>query len=418
MDSFYSLFQKIRERPGMFLGRKSLRVFMDFWNGYTFGYEIGTWEKETGQNYFDKVEKEVHSITKEAQLWLDFRSQLDEFIYSHYNATVGSTTGMCLISRSIMDDEDAFDKYCELLDAFVMLSNYDPQKIKLSEENISEGDKFFNELLKGIPKGNVSVYWAGWMYGDKHVHLCIDERADVCKPFILECQSFIEQAMKYEKKFPALVDKVKKEIVTEAYSMGDDRLHRGYYCPSLLIDVLGSGRRGERVECISSEEKFVCKYGFDAQNNIIYSDPGGQYEEIIIRENEQEIGIIFSVRSDRLTIWGISECLYQNDHLVSYTYCKYFPYDLKAYCYTKEEYVYFDESLSTIHRYEFINDRAVLLTELPKDSALLIHKEYKLKYDVSGCLSQYAIIDHPGSSRRKEPVWDGCVYSIYGKTRT
>ena len=104
-DVLSVLVQKIREQPEFYLARKSLTFLFSFIEGY-----IWRIRKET-LNY---------SYQCDCYSW-DFM----EFIFAHYNAEQNVLKGWDdVILEHTPSEEEAFDKFYELLDEFVKLGTY------------------------------------------------------------------------------------------------------------------------------------------------------------------------------------------------------------------------------------------------------------------------------------------------------
>ena len=130
MDSFCLLLQKIRERPGLFLGEKSLKTLGHFWAGYGFKEAMEIWEKSTGQNFFEHYDEAIRSDLRPEQNGRHFMDGFDQYVHSHYNCIVGAQSGTGLISEKSESEEEAFDKFFELLDEFSKLTDAQKEDIK------------------------------------------------------------------------------------------------------------------------------------------------------------------------------------------------------------------------------------------------------------------------------------------------
>ena len=133
MDSYYTLLNKIRERPGLYLGKKSLTLLTSFLNGYDLGVDVGTWETSTGLDFFENYDKATKSQII-ASRNIDYAHTFhlfNEFVYAHYDCapivegvkiSSGSKSAACLILERCNSEEEAFDTYFELYDEFMKQS--------------------------------------------------------------------------------------------------------------------------------------------------------------------------------------------------------------------------------------------------------------------------------------------------------
>jgi len=140
MNSFFFWLSKIRKRPGLHLGEKSLKALMHFWHGYSFREAVERWEKATGRDFFEHYDEAIKSdITRIPDN--DFMSGFEEFAYSHYKHETYTTLGwQYLISKNCNSEEEAFDKFFELLEEFFAqkgISMY-PQEDASSEGHRSQ----------------------------------------------------------------------------------------------------------------------------------------------------------------------------------------------------------------------------------------------------------------------------------------
>jgi len=240
-------------------------------------------------------------------------------------------------------------------------------------------------------------------------YLRSNKNLEICKPYILECERLANVVKEYVPLLQTLKDKLNQEIATEEYSTGGEVLHRGFYCPSPIIDiVIGNSKRGRILQRMTQESKPTYKYGFNADGelilvtNIIY-DINAIGTEIIIPNDNKEIGISFQDCCGERKIGRISECIYHDDQLVTYIEGAYCSFEDRVFSLKKEEYLYPDKSLETAFMYFFTNDKV---------RPILTHQEYRFKHDNEGYLLCYVSIDHPGSSSREEPFWNGQVYDV------
>ena len=74
------------------------------------------------------------------------------------------------------------------------------------------------------------------------------------------------------------------------YSVGESALHRAYYCPSLILDIIhGNTKRGRATKKKPIGTDYV--YGFDCENRLITVDRGNQ-RETILYDGCYELGLM------------------------------------------------------------------------------------------------------------------------------
>jgi hypothetical protein len=140
--SFEILLQKIRENPWEYLaekkigsspsvysGEKSLFRLRLFMTGYYYRCRMEEWEKETGlkaSDHFDEANAGTPESIK-CLCGINF-AEFDYFVHAHYGRMIGagatkvpatSLGSKGLIEQMSNSEEEAFDKYFELRDAFI-----------------------------------------------------------------------------------------------------------------------------------------------------------------------------------------------------------------------------------------------------------------------------------------------------------
>ena len=141
----------------------------------------------------------------------------------------------------------------------------------------------------------------------KRINMTPAKYDKLCQPYLEECgyykNIYEEQsklALHYEKTL--LPTSVKQE-----YSVGGETIHRGFYCPSLIKDiVIGNCKRGRL--CKSGNKKITHIYHFDNNHKIIVikQDDGIEY---ITYDNNNSLGISYD---DENGIQKICQCKYNN----------------------------------------------------------------------------------------------------------
>ena len=117
-ESFYFILPKIRQLPGLYLGKKSLEALMHYWRGYAFGIEVKTWEHSSGRNFFENYDDAVSAKVNRIPYNQHFMYGFDQFIQSRYKVSLGSLSAATFILQESSSDEEAFDTFFELLDEF------------------------------------------------------------------------------------------------------------------------------------------------------------------------------------------------------------------------------------------------------------------------------------------------------------
>ena len=254
-------------------------------------------------------------------------------------------------------------------------------------------------------------------FREHFVHLQSDENLAICKPFITECERLARVAMEYENQCQDLMAKLSKEVATEQFATGGEALHRGYYCPSPIRDiVIGNSNRGKLLSRLTKRSKPTYQYKFDDNGRMIlvdniHYDINSTSTEIILHDVGKELGVVSRIWNGEQMIEQVSEIIYENGKIISYTTGDGYgntdvPYSIGQYI--REEYTYSEKGIETAHIYHFLNHEF---------AQLLRHFEFRFQHDEEGYLSEYSEIIHPNSSGRTEPVLDGQIYSVRVKRK-
>lgn len=136
----------------------------------------------------------------------------------------------------------------------------------------------------------------------------------------------------YRESYQELLNKIEPEICTVEYGKGGRVLHRGYYCPSPVIDiVIGNGNRGTLLK--RPRKDYIYDYSFfkDSSGRIIMVDGYASFSEknsekvlydreFLIYHDDEVIAPLYEIsRIDGIKIARISNCKYDKEgKIVSY----------------------------------------------------------------------------------------------------
>ena len=131
MKDSYFIMQQVRKCPGVWLGSKSLSALCRFVAGYEYRISTELWMKKTGLDFtehYDYFLKTYEIGYRSYVNWYEF----NQFVHEYYKAVYNTRNAEGLILESTTSEEEAFDKYFELLDAYLEMQNV--------EQDISGGD--------------------------------------------------------------------------------------------------------------------------------------------------------------------------------------------------------------------------------------------------------------------------------------
>ena len=220
----------------------------------------------------------------------------------------------------------------------------------------------------------------------------------------LEVERLSEMAAKYGSLCNGLKKQLDEEVVSVQFATGGDIMHRGYYCPSPVQDiVVGGCKRGKLLKQPNANGKFNYKYGFDSNGKMITVEHFSlKPDEIIVRQDQVEIGIEFK---EIYGIFAITECVYSGSQIMSYAYALYDPFEKYVIETKKELYSYSAEGL----------EKADFLSVVGSKS-LFGHQQYTFQHDEDGYLSCYTY-DEIVKGAVKPSIWNGHVFDIKVKRK-
>ena len=227
------------------------------------------------------------------------------------------------------------------------------------------------------------------------------ENIEICKPFMIECQRLAKVAMQHQDQCGSIFDQLNSKTVREEYSAGGKALHRGYYCPSPVFDIVtGKSNRGKLLKRLTSRSRPSFKYCFDKDDRMIIVSNQSDGKEIVLRDGNVETGIGFS---ERHGISTLAECTYDGSRILSYIYCSYNRHESLANNYRREDYEYSEEGIKSLESFDFFRFRG---------SQMLRHKKYIFQHDEEGFLSSYTVVEYEKGSVKEDFFWKDHVFDV------
>lgn len=167
--------------------------------------------------------------------------------------------------------------------------------------------------------------------------------------FHKECERADENIKSFQNTYKDVLEKKQNEVTAKEYSTGSKRLHRGFYCPSLILDIIvGNCKRGKLLKHLTLQSKPNYQYGFNKDHQLIISkniSPEFFNEiEIIEYVGNTTRSCIFQEKSTFEPI-GMSVCSYDDSgNILTYTYFAVGTINHRVVEFFKEEYTYSDDS--------------------------------------------------------------------------
>ncbi|WHY94586.1 hypothetical protein QNK12_14440 [Neobacillus cucumis] len=175
--------------------------------------------------------------------------------------------------------------------------------------------------------------------------------------FVKIIAELVSIKQKYADKLSELRTVAEEKIVKLEYSKGGETIHRGYYCPSPVLDlIIGGMKRGRLFKKKKPEfGNYSYEYGFDKDGRLLrvkgvneFTTPERNYNEEYLLYNDYTIsGVEFDNTGD---IVAVSRCTYENNNIVKYerSVCSLPQYaDLYL-----EEYAYENNLLSEVRTFD------------------------------------------------------------------
>ncbi|QIZ08579.1 hypothetical protein HFZ78_19230 [Priestia megaterium] len=143
--------------------------------------------------------------------------------------------------------------------------------------------------------------------------------------FVKDIAELVSIKQKYADKLLELRTAAEEKIVRLEYSKGGETIHRGYYCPSPVLDlIIGGMKRGRLFKKKKPEfGNYSYEYGFDKDGRLLrvkgvneFTTPDSRFdEEYLIYIDE----IVYGLEFDNLgELVAVSKCIYENEKLMKY----------------------------------------------------------------------------------------------------
>lgn len=134
---------------------------------------------------------------------------------------------------------------------------------------------------------------------------------------------------------------------------GFSDLHRGFYCPSPVYDIIvGNTRRGRLIAKPKANSKISHKYHYGLDGKLLYDVKSGDATEYLVTDGATRRG--YTIYFEKL--WYIAEETFENGRIVEYLHCCLAnPYsDIRCGSSHYEAYTYNDGKISVCDQ-SFLN---------------------------------------------------------------
>ena len=172
-----------------------------------------------------------------------------------------------------------------------------------------------------------------------------------------ECDRMETIAARYHLNCMSTFREVASSIEQVVYGMGGKLLHRGFYCPSLIRDIVnGNIHRGKIRRDLKAKSKAIFEFGLDIQGRPVTVQQLDR-REFIFHHNNSELSVVFS---EAFGVIELSECNFDlAGNLKSYSLFQYNPFQQRVVELEKEIYDYNGNQLDVLwcrfNRYNQVN---------------------------------------------------------------
>ena len=181
-----------------------------------------------------------------------------------------------------------------------------------------------------------------------------DEYLKLCEPYMADANELSEAVKEYNMGRTELQKELNNRTVTVRKSVGGKTIHRGFYCPSLVKDiVIGNCKRGRLSKSDAAKADYL--HYFDADNKHIATRMVHMENddiEFIIQVGNKSLGLSYSGKR----LENVSICEYDEDgRILKYIYASSDMFQIE-----KEIYVYEKDKLVVNHS-TMLNCKPVIL---------------------------------------------------------
>lgn len=177
-----------------------------------------------------------------------------------------------------------------------------------------------------------------------------------------ECIRAAETAKRYGVRLAERFYEAERNAVFRETARGGETLNRGFYCPSLILDIIAGGvQRGKPVSAARLRKPPDYTYGFDTKDRLVTVSRENE-RELVFYENGVETGLTFAEPGGEGDIRYLSECVYEDGRIMSYAFFILDPMGGPAVYMQKESYAYKEDRV-IVEWSVFSNGKRPLLQE-------------------------------------------------------
>lgn len=206
-----------------------------------------------------------------------------------------------------------------------------------------------------------------------------------------------------------LYDEIRQNVKKITYGIGGETMPRGYYCPSLICDIVaGNVRRGRICHTVPTGTVPSAYYGFDGQNRLITIDRPFE-KTCLIRDAAIERGFTLDGVGE---IQSVSECVYSAaGQIQKYSEFLFLDPEQTVTEFSIEEYTYLEDVL-TVDRYHFFHFDHLGPTD-PNISQKPIIEHTRYIFKIADDRLRSYTVEKYCDGKRVPDIWDDRVFQVY-----
>lgn len=203
---------------------------------------------------------------------------------------------------------------------------------------------------------------------------------------ISKCMHLEKKAISFIGKHDKIFEEINGQVNDFKYGKGGCLIHRGYFCPSPIRDVIiGNAKRGRLLRQHRSTDIIDYKYGFDSNKMlrmIVYIQK--RKNEFVFYDNSTELSVVYDKNNN---VAQVSECIYAFGKIISYAMGLFDEYTKRIREFYCENYIY---SLDGISKADICTLYPKLDLDMFSANTYYSHQVFHFEHDIDGYLSSYS----------------------------
>ncbi len=227
------------------------------------------------------------------------------------------------------------------------------------------------------------------------------------KTSIQKAKCLAGKVIAYRDSYLRLYEEAVRASDRKLFGLRASGLDRGFYCPSLIDDiVIGNVRRGRLAKIDPQPQGVSHIFYFDSDHSLSAVDTVDTSKEVLLRENGSELGVVFRAEG----IFQITQCMFHRGRITRYEKVRVFEENSDHITeYLCESYAYKEDRLSSCLKEHILSAR-------PDLKAYQEHL-FLFAHSPDGSESHYQIETHNESGERVEGHFDRQQFRVRNNAR-